>query len=251
MKAVRLKLSKAGKRQASPARRSDVRAMQSDAAPPMRQSEKVRSELEDMIVSGEIAPGSKLDEETLAARFGVSRTPIREALMQLAATGLLRTRPRQTATVAKLTVKDILESFEFNTELESIAAGMAARRMTVQQRFALRGIVDRMRSVAKRGDIEAYVRLNREFHTLLHAGSHNRHVETQAKILFARLAPFRRQVLFRPGQVAISLRQHQEIVEAIVVGDDTRAAQVMRAHTSVKDQAFLDVLSTIARSHED
>lgn len=251
MKVVRKRPSKISATQAVASRRVRDRANSRDDAPPMRQSEKVRNELEDLIVSGELAPGSKLDEETLAARFGVSRTPIREALLQLASTGLVLTRPRQTATVVKLTAKDILESFEYNTELESIAARMAARRMTMQQRLALRAIVDRMRKVAKNGDVEAYVRMNREFHQALHAGSHNRHVESQAKILFARLAPFRRQVLLRPGQMAISLRQHEEIADAIASGSDGRAEEAMRGHTSVNDRSFLDVLTTIARSHED
>lgn len=221
------------------------------APSPTRQSEKVRNELEDMIVSGEIAPGAKLDEESLAARFGVSRTPIREALMQLAATGLVHTRPRQTATVAKLTVKDIIESFEFNAEVEAIAADMAARRMTVAQRRALRAVVDRMQRVVRQGDAEAYVRLNRDFHATLHAGSHNRHVESQARILLAHLAPYRRQVLLRPGQLEVSLRQHREIANAVVAGDAAAASRAMRIHTSVNDQSFLDVLSAIARGHEE
>ena len=90
-------------------------------ARPINQSEKVRDALEELIASGALAPGSRLDEETLAARFGVSRTPVREALLQLASIGLVETRPRQSATVATLTVSAIIESFEFNVELESIA----------------------------------------------------------------------------------------------------------------------------------
>jgi DNA-binding GntR family transcriptional regulator len=217
---------------------------------PVNQSEKVRNSLEDLIVSGALAPGSRLDEETLALRFSVSRTPIREALFQLASTGLVDTRPRQSATVAKLTVSAIIESFEFNVELESIAVRMAARRMTSDERRELGGLVERMRRLAERQDLECYVRLNRELHELLYAASHNRYVHNQARTVFARLAPYRRQVLLRPGQVEISQRQHERIAEAVLNGEADAADQAMREHTSLNDGSFLDVISAIARGHE-
>ncbi len=220
------------------------------AARPVNQSEKVRNALEDLIASGALAPGSRLDEETLAARFGVSRTPVREALLQLASIGLVETRPRQSATVATLTVSTIIESFEFNVELESIAARMAARRMMTEERAALDSLVKRMRRLVERREMDRYVALNRHFHEMLYAASHNRYVHTQARSIFARLAPYRRQILLRPGQLGVSQMQHERIAAAVLVGDAEAADLAMREHTSLSDGSFLDVIATIARGHE-
>jgi DNA-binding GntR family transcriptional regulator len=220
------------------------------AAPPINQSEKVRNALEELIASGALAPGSRLDEGTLAARFGVSRTPIREALLQLASTGLIENRPRQSATVATLTVSAIVESFEFNVELEGIAARMAARRMTVEERAALDALVKRMRRVAERRDVDQYVDLNRDFHEMLYAASHNRYIHAQARSIFSRLAPYRRQILLRPGQLEVSQTQHERIAAAVLAGNLEAADQAMREHTSLSDGSFLDVVTTIARGHD-
>src|SRR4051794_17290688 len=147
---------------------------------PINQSEKVRKALEDLIAAGALAPGTRLDEETLAAQFGVSRTPVREALLQLASTGLVESRPRQSATVATLSVSAIIESFEFNVELESITARMAARRMTAEERAALDSLVKRMRRVVEQMEVDRYIVFNRDFHEILYAASHNRYVHAQA-----------------------------------------------------------------------
>jgi DNA-binding GntR family transcriptional regulator len=216
----------------------------------INQSAKVRNALENLIAEGSLAPGSRLDEETLASQFGVSRTPVREALLQLASTGLVESRPRQSAMVATLSVSAIIESFEFNVELESITARMAARRMTLEERATLDSLVKRMRRVVEQKDVDQYVVLNRDFHEKLYAASHNRYVHAQARSIFARLAPYRRQVLLRPGQLDVSQQQHERIAAAVLTGDAETADQAMREHTSLNDGSFLDVIGTIARGHD-
>ena len=125
--------------------------------------------------------------------------PCEEALLQLASIGLVESRPRQSATVATLSVSAIIESFEFNVELESITARMAARRMTSEERATLDSLVKRMRRVVEQKDVDQYVVLNRDFHEKLYAASHNRYVHAQARSIFARLAPYRRQVRWSAG----------------------------------------------------
>jgi DNA-binding GntR family transcriptional regulator len=98
--------------------------------------------------------------------------------------------------------------------------------------------------------VDRYVALNRDFHEMLYAASHNRYVHTQARSIFARLAPYRRQVLLRPDQLEISQMQHERITAAVLAGDAEAADQAMREHTSVHDGSFLDVIATIARGHE-
>src|SRR3954470_15834251 len=97
-----------------PARKPEAGATAGSTERRINQSDKDRNALENLIAEGALAPGSRLDEETLSTQFGLSRTPVREALLQLASTGLVESRPRQSATVATLSVSAIIESFEFN-----------------------------------------------------------------------------------------------------------------------------------------
>src|SRR3954466_3908458 len=102
-------------------------------------SETFRDAIEEMIAVGELAPGQHLDETELATRFGVSRTPIRETLIQLASMGLVVIRPRRGAVVAELGPQELVERFEVMAELEAVCSRLAARRMTVAEHEALRG----------------------------------------------------------------------------------------------------------------
>ncbi|MEX0758780.1 MAG: GntR family transcriptional regulator, partial [Tistlia sp.] len=102
-----------------------------------RLADRVRLELEREIVVGDLAPGVRLDEVGLAERYAVSRTPVREALMQLAASGLVEMRPRQGALVAAIGTFQLAEMFEVMSELEALCARLAARRMTPRERDGL------------------------------------------------------------------------------------------------------------------
>ncbi len=96
----------------------------------MRRAEALREQLEQDIVTGHFKPGERLDEQSLATRFGVSRTPIREALMQLASTGMVELQPRRGAFVASLSLREVLERFETMAALEGMCGALAARRIT-------------------------------------------------------------------------------------------------------------------------
>ena len=101
----------------------------------MRRADALRDRLEQDIVTGALRPGERLDEQSLAARFGVSRTPIREALMQLATAGLIELQPRRGAFVASLSLRDVIERFEVMAALEGACAALAARRITESERL--------------------------------------------------------------------------------------------------------------------
>jgi DNA-binding GntR family transcriptional regulator len=229
-------------------RRSQVAGRKAADAGVQSSSEIVRAGLENLIISGKLAPGSRLNEEELAGHFGTSRTPVREALLQLSSIGLVHTRPRQSAIVAQLTVTEIVQSFEFNLELECICARLAARRMSANERSTLEEIVKRMRRIVRKDDKVGYVELNRAFHYSIYAGSHNRIIDAQAQWLFSRLAPYRRQVLLRPGQTTVSLQQHEHIQSAIAAGDEVAAEHAMRTHASLEDSSFLDIVAMIQSS---
>ncbi|MBL4907248.1 MAG: GntR family transcriptional regulator, partial [Sneathiella sp.] len=93
--------------------------------------------LEQEIVTGSLKPGTRLDETILADRFGVSRTPVREALTRLAASGLVEIRPRRGAVVATITLKDLMNMFEVMANLEAVCARLAARRITPEEKDEL------------------------------------------------------------------------------------------------------------------
>ena len=127
----------------------ETQAREATGAEPMRDraatlSEELRATLEEMIVSGQLQPGERLDEADLAARFKMSRTPVREAVKALVATGLLDMRGRQGVTVATISIPILLEMFQMMAALEGLCAKLAARRATPAERAGLREIHARL-----------------------------------------------------------------------------------------------------------
>jgi DNA-binding GntR family transcriptional regulator len=210
-----------------------------------RLAEDLRRALENEIFSGALIPGERLDETGLARRFGVSRTPVREALMQLASAGLIEMRPRQAAVVATITVQRLLQMFEVMAEMEGLCARLAARRMTPAEREALQRAHQVCARLAKGDDPEAYYEANRAFHEKLYAGAHNQYLEDTTRTLRNRLTSYRRFQLHQPGRVAQSLAEHDGVVAAILTGDAERAAGAMRAHVAVQGDVFTDLISLL------
>jgi len=210
-----------------------------------RLADDLRRRLEEEIFSGDLAPGSRLDETRLAGRFGVSRTPVREALLQLASAGLIEMRPRQGAVVAKITVQELLQMFEVMSELEAVCARLAARRMTDAERQQLRKIHARCGKLAKRSDPDAYYDANRDFHEVIYAGAHNAFLEDSTRKLRNRLSPFRRFQLRHPGRLQKSWSEHDTVVRALLDGDPERAEQALRGHVAIQADVFADLVSAL------
>src|SRR5215203_2272806 len=182
----------------------------------MRRADALRDRLEQDIITGALRPGERLDEQSLAARFGVSRTPIREALMQLASAGLVTLHARRGAFVASLSFRAIVERFEVMAALEGMCGALAARRITERQRAELAAAHEACTREAATGSADAYYYANEHFHEAIYAASHNAYLAEQARALHNRLKPYRRLQLRARARVASSLREHQAIVEAIL-----------------------------------
>lgn len=210
-----------------------------------RRAEELRLCLENQIFSGDLLPGTRLDEVGLAQRFGVSRTPVREALLQLASAGLIEMRPRQGAMVAAITVQRLLQMFEVMAEMEALCARLAARRMAPPERAALERAHKACTRLARKGDPEAYYTANRAFHEAIYGGTHNAYLEETTRTLRNRLSSYRRFQLRRPGRVAHSLAEHDAVVAAICAGDDEGAAVAMRAHVTIQGDVFSDLISLL------
>jgi DNA-binding GntR family transcriptional regulator len=212
---------------------------------PTRLAEELRCRLETEIFSGALAPGERLDEMGLARRFNVSRTPVREALMQLASSGLVEMRPRQGAVVATITVQDLLQMFEVMAELEAMCARLAARRTTPEERARIAAAHEACKRCASDRDPIAYYEANRTFHEVLYAGAHNQYLEDSTRSLRNRLNAYRRFQLHRGGRVAQSLAEHEAVVEAILAGDAEAAENAMRAHVAIQGDVFTDLISLL------
>jgi DNA-binding GntR family transcriptional regulator len=210
----------------------------------MRRAEALRDQLEQDIVTGHFKPGERLDEQSLATRFGVSRTPIREALMQLASAGMVELQPRRGAFVANLGFKEIIERFETMAALEGMCGALAARRITDDQRSKLVEAHEACTAEAKNGASDSYYYANERFHQIIYEACHNTYLAEQARQLHTRLKPYRRLQLRARHRVSNSLAEHQKIVEAILAGDSAKAEQRLRAHILIQGQRLNDFISS-------
>lgn len=210
------------------------------------QADQLRRAIEEQIVSGAIAPGTRLDEQGLATRFGVSRTPVREALRQISNTGLVVLKPRQGAVVATLTLYQLVNMFEAMAALEGLSGRLAARRMTPVEREKLKQAHADMYAYISKGDNEGYHSMNIPFHAIIHRGTHNAFLADQALSLHKRLAPFRAFHLHQSGRLNASYQEHARIVDAVVGGQEDEAAALMASHVELQGEVLGDLVSTLS-----
>jgi DNA-binding GntR family transcriptional regulator len=228
-----------------PATRSVAREEDGGAAPVIR-SDRVRRQIADQIISGALRPGQELDEKKLAEAFNVSRTPVREALRQLAAASLVEWRPHQSAVVAKITPSKMVEMFEVMAELEGFCGRLAARRMTASEHANLISIHRKFRPYVQARDREGYHALNKTFHEAIYAGAHNQYLRAQASALYDRLAPYRAYQLKRPDALRLASEEHQAIIDAIVAGDGDAAFNLLTDHVSLSNELFADLVAALS-----
>lgn len=207
----------------------------------LTKAQQIHQAIADDIIHGRILPGASLDEMTIAASFGVSRTPIREAIRQLAAIGLVEARARHGAVVAVLSTDELDEMFAVMAEVEALCARWSAIAMTAGERRHLLALQRESEGLVSAGLREAYVALNNRFHEALYRGSHNRFLAELALLVRRRCAPFRRAQFETLGRIAKSHAEHGVVITAIQRGDADTAALEMKAHIIVVRNAVDDV----------
>jgi DNA-binding GntR family transcriptional regulator len=191
-------------------------------------SDEVFQALVKSILSGEIEPGARLDEPSICRKFGVSRTPIREALRRLSGTGLVEVTPRKGVTVASIDVAQLTNMFEALGEFEGLCARLSAVRMSTLEKKRLQMLnAQRQKRIAD-GDKD-FAAMNNEFHETIYLGTHNPSIASVTRSFRQRLAPFR-ALQFVPGRTEDSFHEHDEIVGAIINSDAARAYDTMRDH---------------------
>ncbi|KQT53095.1 hypothetical protein ASG43_19090 [Aureimonas sp. Leaf454] len=190
----------------------------------------IREALSDRIVHGILRPGEALDETSLALEFGVSRTPIREALRQLETIGLAASRPHRGAIVANLTPDELDEAFVVMAELEALCARLCAASMTGEEKAALAALHETGAVCVAENDIDGFRDHNERFHNAIYRGSGNGFLEETTLGVRRRLAPFRKMQFELERRIEGSQAEHDRIVRAIVEADGETAATAMRDH---------------------
>jgi DNA-binding GntR family transcriptional regulator len=185
---------------------------------------------------GEFRPGDRLVESDLADRFGVSRTPIREALQRLETQSLL-SRDGRSLIVASLDHSQMAELYVVRTELEGLAARLAARHAADEEIRVLNEMVEEDRALVD--DPKALSRANRRFHKQIHLASHNRFLVQQLDLVHRSMALMATTSLAIDGRGDMALEEHARIVKAIAARDEQAATEALRAHISLAFEARL------------
>lgn len=204
--------------------------------------DRIRTAIEAEILSGTRPPGSPIDEKALAASFNASRTPVREALMLLAAQGLVHIAPRSGIYVRRPSAAELAALLEALAETEAILARLAARRITPESAATLQKALTTASRCAQANDRKGYAEANTVLHDLIYNGSGNPVLADHVRGVRKRLAAFRQRGFDQPGRLQTSDREHQRIVDAICKGDGEAAAIAMHEHISVGGEALVALL---------
>ena len=204
--------------------------------------EQVVDHLREEILSSRLAPGTELGEVALARSLGVSRGPLREALGQLAAEGLVTIAPRRGAFVTRLTRQEFVDAYQVREALESLAIKLAVPRLGDQDRAELHRMCAEMEAEAKAGNTDRFFEINRAFHGYLVHASGNQKLEAVHGQLVAQMGRLMRKSAELRGGLEQSAAEHREILAAVDAGDPALAAQLLEDHIEVPQR----VLSTSA-----
>ncbi|SMX29346.1 HTH-type transcriptional regulator McbR [Pelagimonas phthalicica] len=215
-----------------------------------RHADIIAEELEERIFGGIYADGDRLDEVRLAEQFGVSRTPLREALQRLARSGLVELKPRRGAFVCQPGPVDLIEMFEVMAEFEAICGRLAARRISDAALADLHDANDKCQAAVQAQDPDSYYAENERFHKIIYRESGNSFLEAETSALHRRLQPFRRQQLRLRGRMAQSMKEHKDILTALEHGVSEAAADALRGHVAIQGEKFHSLMATLKNAAE-
>ncbi|MCK4241335.1 MAG: GntR family transcriptional regulator [Candidatus Atribacteria bacterium] len=193
-------------------------------------SQKVYRALKTEIIKGSLKPGTKLSEGKIAEQIGVSRTPVREALKELAAEGFVKMNPNQAVVVSNASVKDIQEVLQIRGVLEGLAARLTAKVISEEEIKELEKYQKQMEYYTKKDDVLAFSEMDAEFHELiLNICGNNKLIQIR-KNISDQAHRYRIRSLSIPGRLKYSLKEHQEIVEALKRKNAEQADRLSQKH---------------------
>lgn len=192
--------------------------------------ERIVDFIKDAIIRGELRPGERVHEPELAMRFGVSRTPIREAFRQLESEGFLTVIPRKGAVVSSITDKDVKEFYAIKGLMEGYAARMACPWVTEREIKRMEGLNEQMDRYAEKEDIKNFFKTDNQFHDVFLKACGNEKLYNLIHTLVQQFERFRITALSLQGRMKESVKQHREIVEAFKKGDAKLVERLVRAN---------------------
>lgn len=193
-------------------------------------ADSIRRTLADEIFSGAIEINERLDEQVLADRFNVSRTPVREALRQLASAGLIELKPRRGAVVVPSDPNLVSQAFEAAAELEALLAGKAAVRASLSEMVDLQSVLAECERAVPAEGPEPYSAANRRFHNTVGELARNDSLVAATRIVRIQTAPYQRVRFAEPEERRQSQTEHAAIVDAICRQDPAAASKAMKDH---------------------
>lgn len=197
--------------------------------------------VEGLILSGEMAPGSKLNEIALAERFNVSRGPLREAFRALEESGLIRQEKNRGAFVREVDLGEAAEIYEVRAGLDATAGRLLASRISPEQIARLRQYGADMQAAARANDADAFHRLNLAFHDQIVAMTGNASLLEVYRRLVKQLALFRHRNLLVPRAIPAFADEHSAIVDSLAAGDGNTAADLLYRHADGGRRRMLDI----------
>lgn len=205
-----------------------------------RISEQVFKTLRDTILEGELNPGQELKQDVLAEELGVSRMPVREALRELAMTGLVHTPPHKVARVSAYSPKDIKEVYAIRGLLEVFATKLAAGNLTKCQLDKLGRLLEQMNLYEKKGHFKKLPKINEAFHKIIYETSNNMLLCEVIESLWKKFPKNTFWII--PGRAQRSIKEHSEILDALKKGQAEFAAQLISDHIRTSKENLISYL---------
>ena len=205
--------------------------------------EKILETIRESILKGQLKPGEKVAEPELAERFGISRTPIREAFRQLESEGYLTVIPRKGAVVTALSERAVEEFYAIKSILEGYAAQMAAENMSEKDIEKLEQINQKLQELADEGDVKNFFRVHNEFHEVFIRAAGNEKLLELINQLMMKFNRFRLASLALPGRMEISVKEHEKIIRAFKRKDGAQADSLVRKTASFGGQVLIQSMA--------
>ncbi len=186
--------------------------------------------ISDMIIAGELAPGTKIPEQEMCKRFGVSRTPMREALKVLAADGLVSLEPNRGAWVSKITIEELEEVFPVMGALEALSGELACERITDKEMEGIKKLHNRMLKYYKNQDLAKYFQTNQEIHEAILNAAKNTTLSLQYRSLASRVRRARYMANMSEERWKQAVEEHEQIIQALEKRQGTKLAEILKRH---------------------
>jgi DNA-binding GntR family transcriptional regulator len=206
----------------------------SDSIPRRSLHDELTERLRTLITRGDLAPGEKVPEKDLCKQFGVSRTPLREALKVLASEGIVTLRPNRGAMVSALTTEELEEVFPVMGALEALSGEIACKRITDREIQTIRKLHEAMVQHWKNGELQPYFRLNQRIHEAILEATRNDTLKSIYRGLSGRILSARYIANMSPARWAKAVEEHEAILKALDARDGARLSKILKAHLANK-----------------